>query len=350
MGRHKITVWVLMLFVWLFLSPAGAATFQDIGKLPASFQGELPGAGNPILWHLDLFPEGRYQLRLTHVGRPEPNRFDDIGRWVEDSSGRIVLRGGRNAPIFLMPEAGGAALRKLDTLGRPIHSSHNDRLVRLPEFRPIEPQIRLTGMFTYLADAAVITLCADGRQLPVAMEKDYIALERAYLQANISPGQPVLVCVDGMVTQRPSMEESQPPRPTLVVERFIDVRLHETCGSLTADLSLCGPRWNLVQLGDTSMSESTTPRQAYLVFDADTLHVAGSGGCNRVSGRFEIDGELLRFGPMASTRMACPDGMGLERQFLKALAQVERYRICGRLLDFLNDMGTVIVRFEAESR
>jgi copper homeostasis protein (lipoprotein) len=224
-------VWSLILSGWLLCSPAGAASFPDIGKLPASFEGELPGAGNPIIWHLDLFPEGRYQLRLTYVGRPEPNRFDDIGRWVEDSSGCIVLKGSRDAPIFLMPEAGGASLRKLDTHGRPIHSSYNDRLVRLPEFRPIEPQLRLTGMFTYLADAAVITLCADGRQLPVAMENDYIALERAYLQAYISPGQPGLVSVDGLITQRPSMEESQPPRPTLVVERY------RICGSFLEFLS-----------------------------------------------------------------------------------------------------------------
>jgi uncharacterized lipoprotein NlpE involved in copper resistance len=59
-----------------------------------------------------------------------------------------------------------AALRKLDIHGRSIESSYNDRLVRLPEPRFIEPQLRLTGMFSCLADAAVITLCADGRWLP----------------------------------------------------------------------------------------------------------------------------------------------------------------------------------------
>ncbi len=241
MSRQKLNIGVLILVGWLLFSPAWAVKFPDIGKLPASFQGELPGAGNPIIWHLDLFPEGRYQLSLMYAGRPETKRFDDIGRWVVDSSGRIVLRDGRDAPVFLMPEASGAFLRKLDIHGRSIHSDHNDRLVRLPEFRPIEPQLRLNGMFTYLADAAVITLCADGRQLPVAMEKDYLTLERAYLQADISPGQPVLVCVDGLITQRPSMEESQPPRPTMVVERFIDLRSHKTCASPPADLRLCGP-------------------------------------------------------------------------------------------------------------
>jgi hypothetical protein len=35
------------------------------------------------------------------------------------------------------------------------------------------PRAALTGMFSYMADAAIITLCADGRKLPVAMEADY---------------------------------------------------------------------------------------------------------------------------------------------------------------------------------
>ena len=132
------------------------------------------------MWHVDLLPEGRYQLRTIHVGRPEPNRYDDIGRWTRDKSGRIVLRGGREALVFLMPLKDGAALRKLDLLGRPIESGHNDRLLRLPEPRLIEPRLMLTGMFTYMADAAAITLCVDGRRLPVAMEGDYKALEAAY--------------------------------------------------------------------------------------------------------------------------------------------------------------------------
>jgi heat shock protein HslJ len=78
------------------------------------------------------------------------------------------------------------------------------------------------------------------------------------------------------------------------------------------------------------------PRQVYLVFAEDTLRVFGSGGCNRVNSRFELGQDLLQSGPMASTRMACPDGMELERQFLEALIQVERYRICGRILDLLD--------------
>ncbi len=323
---------------------------DGIGVLPASYEGELPGAGNPIVWHVDLLPEGRYQLRTTHVGRSEPNRFDDIGRWTRESdSGRIVLRGGREAPVFLMLVEGGAALRKLDIHGKLIESSHNDRLLRLPEPKLIEPRLLLTGMFTYLADAATITLCADNQRLPVAMEGDYKTLEAAYLKAEPQPGQPLLASVEGLITQRPSMEEGRPPRSTLVVDRFIAVQPRERCGNTLADSPLRGTIWKLVRMGDTPVAAVPKQRQAHLIFAADALRVSGSGGCNRVTGAFSLDGDRLRFGRMASTRMACPDGMDQEKQLLEALERVTRYRICGSHLELLDATGAVSARFEAEA-
>jgi len=211
--------------------PPKSAGPGSIGKLPASFEGELPGASNPIRWHVDLYPEGRFQLRTTHVGQPVPNQFDDIGRWSQErDSGRIVLRGGREAPVFLLPADGGAALRKLDLQGKPIESALNDRLQRLSQFTPIEPRLLLKGMFIYMADAANIVLCADNRSVPVAMEADYKTLEAAYLKTRARPGERLLVSLEGLLAPRPSMEESQPPRTTLVVERFIGVWPGQRCG------------------------------------------------------------------------------------------------------------------------
>lgn len=321
---------------------------DGIGVLPASFEGELPGAGNPIAWHVDLLQDGRYQLRMTHVGRPEPNRFDDIGRWrQEPDTGRIVLRGGREAPVFLMPVEGGAALRKFDLAGKPIESSHNDRLARLQTFMPIEPRMNLTGMFSYMADAAVITLCADGQRLPVAMEGDYKALEAAYRQSGLQPGQPLLTSIVGLIAQRPSLEESQPPRATLVVERFNNVWPRETCGTPQVDSTLRNAYWKLVRLGDSPVSAAAKQREAHLIFANNTLRVAGNGGCNRLTGSFELDGDQLRFDRMAATMMACPEGMEQEKHFLDALKYIERYRIRGSHLELLDAQGEVGARFEA---
>lgn len=201
----------------------------------AVFEAQLAGAGNPIRWHVDLYPEGRFQLRTTQIGRPEPNRFDDIGRWSRDAdSGRIVLRGGREAPVYLMPADGGAALRKLDLQGKPVESTQNDRLPRQPQFTPLEPRLFLTGMYPYLADAASIVLCADNRTVPVATEADHAALEAAYTKARTTPGERVLVSLEGLLALRPSVEENQPPRTTLVVERFVGVWPGQRCGGRPA--------------------------------------------------------------------------------------------------------------------
>ncbi|GKS70433.1 hypothetical protein W03_24370 [Nitrosomonas sp. PY1] len=328
-------------------SPPESKT-NDIGALPASYEGELPGAGNPILWHVNLLPEGRYQLRITHIGQPEPNRFDDIGRWVYDESGRIVLRSGRETPIFLMPVEDGTALRKLDLLGKLIESNHNDRLLRSSESKLIEPQLILTGMFDYMANAATITLCADGQRLPVAMEGDYEALEAAYQRASLQPGQALLVNLDGTIKQRPSMGESYPVQAILIVDRFITTWPRETCGNTLADSPLRGTYWKLVRLNDNPVAISAKQRrEAQLVFATDTLRVSGNTGCNRINGSFEINNDKLRFSRMASTKMACLEGMDLEERFLSALKHVERYRIIGSHLELLDATGTISARFEA---
>jgi copper homeostasis protein (lipoprotein) len=323
-------------------------TAEGVGVLPASYEGELPGAGNPIVWHLDLLPENRYQLRMTHVGQPEPNRFDDIGRWMrEPDTGRILLRGGREAPVFLMPVEGGAMLRKLDLEGRFIESGHNDRLTRLTEPALIEPRLTMRGMFSHVREAASITLCLNGQRLPVAMGGDYRALESAYLKGGAAPGQPLLASLEGRITRRPSMEASRGPRAELVVERLIGVWPRETCGNTLADSALRGTYWKLVRLGEDPVVVPEKQREAHLVLATDELRVAGSGGCNRLFGGFELDGDRLRFGRLGTTRMSCPDGMAQERRFIEAMEQAARYRILGSHLELLDASGAVRARFEA---
>ena len=75
--------------------------------------------------------------------------------------------------------------------------------------------------------------------------------------------------------------------------------------------------------------------------------MSGSGSCNRIMGGFALDGDMLRLGQMAGSRMACASGIEQEEQFLQAMQKVERYRIRGSHLDRLDAGGAVIVRFEA---
>lgn len=205
----------------------------------------------------------------------------------------------------------------------------------------------LAGMFIYMADAASITLCVDGKRLPVAMEADYKALESAYLAQRRQPGEALLVSVDGLIAPRPSMEAGRPPQPSLIVQRFDGIWPRESCGDPQIDSALRGTRWKLVRLNNAPVPAAEKEREAHLIFAVDQPRVSGSGGCNRVMGGFELDGEKLRIGPMASTMMACPAGMELEQRFLRLLEDVARYRIRGSHLELLDAGGGVVARFEA---
>jgi putative lipoprotein len=190
----------------------GRARIDPAGQPPFFFQIAYDDAA--------VLPGRRYVVRATvrHQGQL---------LFTTDRS-YPLLRGGDSAPLRLLLVSTGAGRRP----SQPA---------------PREARLELTGMFAYMADAATITLCADSRRLPVAMEADYRALEAAYLKARTQPGQELLVSLEG-------------------------------------------------------------------------------GGCNRVMGSFELDGDKLRLRGMAGTMMACVAGMEQEQRFLKSLEKVERYR------------------------
>ena len=82
-----------------------------------------------------------------------------------------------------------------------------------------EDTLWLKGMYSYMADAGLFTDCVTGQRLPVAMERDNAALERAYLEITPGPGEPVLVTFEGRLDRRPPMEGDGEVE-TVIVERF----------------------------------------------------------------------------------------------------------------------------------
>ncbi len=85
-----------------------------------------------------------------------------------------------------------------------------------------------------------------------------------------------------------------------------------------------------------------------VVFDAEG-RVAGSSGCNRYSGSYELTGEGLRFDGFASTRMACPPAlMNQEALFLRLLGDVVRFDITaeGALLLFSAEERVILARHD----
>jgi copper homeostasis protein (lipoprotein) len=117
-------------------------------------------------------------------------------------------------------------------------------------------------------------------------------------------------------------------------------------GTAGALVPLEKTEWKLVRLGDTAVKGDDLHRRPELVLDPATHRVSGSGGCNRIMGGYELKGDKLTFGQMASTMMACANGMDTEQDFLKALGLVKQWKVVGRRLELMDGSGKVVAVFE----
>jgi copper homeostasis protein (lipoprotein) len=212
-----------------------------------------------------------------------------------------------------------------------------------PEGEPAE----MTGLYVYFADAALFTDCADGRRRPVAMEADNTALERAYGTAKHNDGRPLLVRVQGHYAQRPKME-GKGTEEVLVVDEFKEISGDAEC-SARADAAVLEIDWLLQEITGESFVEGTDLSRARIRLHRDGK-VSGSNGCNRLTGGFELNGDRLTFGRIASTRRACPgDYMKLEAAFDTMLSKVQSWQLGGGRMLLLGS-GGILATFVAAGR
>lgn len=329
-------------------SPAAVADpGSPLGALPATYRGVLPCADCPgIEYHLDLYTDGTYALRLVYQEKPESDSvFDDIGRWsISQGRPSLVLRGGHEEPMqFALLEHGG--LRMLDSEGQPVESDLNYTLTRTPAFAPVEPRLALRGLYSDVADSGVFRACLTDNALPVAQEGDSAALERAYADARARTSEPVLVSLEGRIAERAPVDGTA--QRVLVVERFIGVWPGEHCPQPVVDWSLTDTYWRLTQLNGAPVVVPEHAREPHIVLHSADSRVGGSGGCNRLLGGYVLEGERITFTKMASTMMACPEGMEQERAFAEALGRARSWKLIGAQLELYDEAGKVIARFEA---
>jgi putative lipoprotein len=113
-------------------------------------------------------------------------------------------------------------------------------------------------------------------------------------------------------------------------------------------LALDDAEWALFEQRGAPITRDDPPRMLF----PETGQVALFGGCNRFSGRVEIDGTALRFpAPMAGTLMACPpEREALERAVMESLPDIRSARRDGALLELRDDAGAIVLRLRALPR
>ncbi len=106
--------------------------------------------------------------------------------------------------------------------------------------------------------------------------------------------------------------------------------------------TLIATDWVLVSLGDRANPQGAGGRPVTLRIDVSPDAVAaGFAGCNRYTGSYTVRRDSITFGPSASTKMACAQGMDVEQAYLSTLPKVLTYAIEDSTLTFIGASGAL---------
>jgi heat shock protein HslJ len=107
-------------------------------------------------------------------------------------------------------------------------------------------------------------------------------------------------------------------------------------GAQHAQPQLVGTEWVAIAIEGFPAADGV---RSTINFD-DEGRAFGEAGCNSFQGGYELDGDRLAFGPLASTRMFC-EGPRQEQEdrYLAALARIVRFAIADGELRLFPDGG-----------
>ena len=108
-------------------------------------------------------------------------------------------------------------------------------------------------------------------------------------------------------------------------------------------LSLMGRavEWAVTEVAGTPVPEGIS----VTLLSPEAGMIAGSSGCNRYSGRIEVQEGFLHVGALAGTRMMCPPAqMQVEQAFHSTIGTVKNLRLAGKVLEFSDATGKVVLR------
>jgi heat shock protein HslJ len=111
----------------------------------------------------------------------------------------------------------------------------------------------------------------------------------------------------------------------LMVLPLLLVALSGCIFSREASTDLPGTSWSLVDLDGAAPVADAVPTMEF----GEDGTVSGNASCNQYNAEVTIDGSDLSFGPVAMTRMMCPDPAAAEQEtaFTIALEGVSSYTI-----------------------
>ena len=130
-----------------------------------------------------------------------------------------------------------------------------------------------------------------------------------------------------------------------LVLAFVGALMLTACGG--EGTSLTASEWILTSLEGRLLIAEAPITAAF----TDEGQVAGTAGCNTYSGSYEVDADMITFGLMATTRMACPQPvMEQEASYLAVLDRTQAYAAGDGTLTLYGTGGQELAVFAAESQ
>jgi heat shock protein HslJ len=119
--------------------------------------------------------------------------------------------------------------------------------------------------------------------------------------------------------------------------------------SLQQPITLTSTPWRLQSFnnGKGGMATTVATQKITAIFTEDG-RVSGNAGCNTYNGGYQIDGDSISIGPLASTEMYCNDPadvMETENAFLKNMSNAARYAIENGMLTLYDQEGKKLLVF-----
>jgi heat shock protein HslJ len=108
--------------------------------------------------------------------------------------------------------------------------------------------------------------------------------------------------------------------------------------------ALEGQSWILTQMLSAGGQTQILDVGVSASFDGTTI--SGNAGCNSYHASYEASGNEISFGPVASTKMACPEAeTSTEARYLQLLEGVATFETSGRSMSMSDADGTPVLQF-----
>jgi len=115
----------------------------------------------------------------------------------------------------------------------------------------------------------------------------------------------------------------------------------------TGENALIGKKWHVQELNGESVTGKANGHRPYLELLPTDGRYTGNAGCNGFMGSYTLQGKNgIRFSPVASTMMACPD-LDTERAFVAVMESARSYSLDGGVLTLRTEQGKTLAKLVA---